>query len=115
MENVPGALSCRCHTGFRKIQDKPKAEGIDLYRSAGTSCMARKGTGLYASRKARLLPLIYGGGQQDGMRSGTEMYPVLNLGVAVEEAYTDFDSKIGKLFTGLKNVWKPGFPGLTVW
>jgi len=98
---------------FGKYRINPKAEGIDLLSVSGHKLHGPKGTGfLYASRKARLLPLIYGGGQQDGMRSGTENVPgIAGLGVAVEEAYTDFDSKIGKLY-GLKERLEAGISRL---
>ena len=45
-----------------------------------------KGVGfLYMRDKAKVRPLIYGGGQQKGFRSGTENVPVIaGLGVAAE-------------------------------
>ncbi|MBQ9561901.1 MAG: aminotransferase class V-fold PLP-dependent enzyme, partial [Lachnospiraceae bacterium] len=47
-------------------------------------------------------PLIHGGGQQKGMRSGTENVPgIAGLGQAVKEIYTDHEEKIERLY-GLK-------------
>ena len=41
----------------------------------------------------RIVPVIYGGGQQNGMRSGTENVPgIAGMGVAAEEAYRNFDA-----------------------
>ena len=45
-------------------------------------------------------PILFGGGQQKGMRSGTENVPgCVGLGVAAREAYKDFDARIEKLYT----------------
>ena len=44
-------------------------------------------------------PLINGGGQQKGMRSGTENVPAIaGLGVAAEQIYEDFDAKIDRMY-----------------
>ena len=54
---------------------------------------------LYIDEKVKIKPLIYGGGQQNGMRSGTENVPgVAGLGAAAKEAYTNFDEKISRLY-----------------
>lgn len=54
-----------------------------------------KGSGLlYVRRGTELPPYIYGGGQQRGMRSGTENVPaVCALGAALEEAARDIPRK----------------------
>ena len=59
-----------------------------------------KGSGfLYIKDKTKIKPLILGGGQQKGMRSGTENVPAYaGLGVAAEEIYSDFDKKIDRLY-----------------
>ena len=58
--------------------------------------------------KTKIKPILLGGGQQRGMRSGTENVPAIaGLGVAVEEIYTDFDAKIGKM-RDLKNYFIEG-------
>lgn len=44
-------------------------------------------------------PIVYGGGQQKGMRSGTENVPgVAGIGRAVEEVYSNFDEDINRLY-----------------
>ena len=53
--------------------------------------------------KIKIKPIIYGGGQQKGMRSGTENVPAIaGLGEAVRVCYTDFANKVNKLYE-LKN------------
>ena len=47
----------------------------------------------------KVKPIIYGGGQQKGMRSGTENVPgVAALGEAAAEIYENFDAKIGHMY-----------------
>ena len=48
-----------------------------------------KGTGfLYISEKMKIVPIIYGGGQQKGMRSGTDNVPgIAGLGLASKMVY----------------------------
>lgn len=85
---------------FGKYRIFPRTEGIDLLSVSGHKIHGPKGTGfLYVSNQAHILPIIYGGGQQSGMRSGTENVPgIAGLGVAAEEAYVDFDKKIDRLY-----------------
>ena len=81
---------------YGKYRINPKRQGIDLLSVSGHKLHGPKGTGfLYISDRARIVPVIYGGGQQKGMRSGTENVPgIAGLGVAAEEAYTDFEAKL---------------------
>ena len=55
-----------------------------------------KGSGiLYIKDKTLIRPIIYGGGQQKAMRSGTENVPAYaGLGLATEIIYKDHDKKI---------------------
>ena len=54
----------------------------------------------YISEKMKIVPIIYGGGQQKGMRSGTENVPgIAGLGVAAGLIYNSaFDEKIQKMY-----------------
>ena len=62
---------------YGKYRICPKREGIDLLSASGHKFSGPKGSGfLYIRDKVRVLPIIYGGGQQKGMRSGTENVPV---------------------------------------
>ena len=85
---------------FGKFIIHPKKCNIDLLSVSGHKIHGPKGSGiLYIKEKTRIKPLILGGGQQKGMRSGTENVPAYaGLGVAVEEIYTDFEEKIKRLY-----------------
>lgn len=98
---------------FGKFQIQPRRSGIDLLSVSGHKLHGPKGTGfLYIRKGARVLPLIYGGGQQGGMRSGTENVPgIAGLGVACREAYTDFDEKRSHL-TALRDHLEEGLRAL---
>jgi len=85
---------------FGKYRIYPKRMGIDLLTFSGHKIHGPKGIGvLYANEKVRLNPLIFGGGHQRGLRSGTENVPAIaGLGQAVLELYTDFDEKINRMY-----------------
>ena len=89
---------------YGKFVIRPKKQGIDLLSVSGHKIHAPKGVGfLYIRTGVKIKPLIYGGGQQNGMRSGTENVPgVAGLGVAAKEAYTDHEEKIRRM-TELKD------------
>lgn len=84
---------------YGKYRIYPGKLGIDMLSVSGHKIHGPKGSGfLYIRDKAKVKPLIYGGGQQRGMRSGTENVPgCAGLGVAAMEAYTDFDRKVGSM------------------
>lgn len=80
---------------YGKYQIYPKKIGVDLLSVSGHKIHGPKGVGfLYVDEKAKIRPLILGGGQQKGMRSGTDNVPgIAGLGVAAEAAYQDFAAK----------------------
>lgn len=85
---------------YGKYVIRPKKQGIDLLSVSGHKIHGPKGVGfLYIDEKAKVRPLLFGGGQQKGMRSGTENVPgCAGLGAAVREVYTDHEAKIEKLY-----------------
>lgn len=85
---------------FGKYRIHPKKLGIDLLSVSGHKIHGPKGVGfLYINEKAKVQPQILGGGQQGGMRSGTDNVPgIAGLGVAAQEIYEDFDAKIEHLY-----------------
>lgn len=89
---------------YGKYVIRPKKQGIDLLSVSSHKIHGPKGVGfLYIRSGMKIKPLIYGGGQQAGMRSGTENVPgVAGFGAAVKEMYTDHAEKIQKLI-GLKD------------
>ena len=98
---------------FGKYRIYPRELGIDMLSVSGHKLHGPKGTGfLYKSDKAKVLPLIYGGGQMSALRSGTENVPgIAGLGVAAVEAYTDFDAKIDRI-RSLRNQMVEGLTGM---
>lgn len=87
--------------GFGKFRIYPKRMNIDMLSVSAHKIHGPKGVGfLYINDKAKVRPIIFGGGQQKGMRSGTENVPAIaGMSKAIEEIYTDFDEKIDKLYS----------------
>ncbi|MBO5032744.1 MAG: cysteine desulfurase [Lachnospiraceae bacterium] len=87
--------------GFGKFRIYPKRMNIDLMSVSAHKIHGPKGVGfLYISEKAKVRPIIFGGGQQKGMRSGTENVPgIAGMAKAVEEIFTDFEPKINYLYS----------------
>lgn len=79
---------------YGKYRIYPKRMGIDLLAVSGHKIHGPKGVGfLYISEKAKIRPLILGGGQQGGMRSGTDNVPgIAGLGAAAERIYRDLEA-----------------------
>lgn len=86
--------------GFGKLKLLPKKMGIDMLSVSSHKINGPKGVGfLYINEKVKIKPLILGGGQQKGMRSGTDNVPgIAGMAVAAKLAYEDFDKKIEHLY-----------------
>ena len=95
---------------FGKYRIYPKKLGIDMLSVSSHKIHGPKGVGfLYINEKVRVQPQILGGGQQAGMRSGTDNVPgIAGLGVAAQMIYTDFDEKINHMYQ-LKERLAEGF------
>jgi cysteine desulfurase len=86
---------------YGKLRICPKNLNIDLMTVSGHKIHAPKGTGfIYIKDKTRCKPIILGGGQQKGMRSGTENVPgIAGLGKAVELIYdSQFDERQSRMY-----------------
>lgn len=81
--------------GFGKYRIWPKRMGIDLLTASGHKIHGPKGVGfLYVDSRIKIRPIIFGGGQQKDLRSGTENVPgIAGLGLASEMIYRDLDRK----------------------
>ena len=85
---------------YGKLRIYPKKMSVDMLSVSGHKLHGPKGSGfLYIKDKTKVKPILFGGGQQKGMRSGTENVPAIaGLGVAAEEIYTGFDEKIDRMY-----------------
>ena len=85
---------------YGKYVIRPKKEGIDLMSVSGHKIHGPKGIGfLYVDERVKIRPILFGGGQQKGMRSGTENVPgCAGLGAAVKEMYRNHEAKIDSLY-----------------
>ena len=100
-EKKPGAyFHVDAIQAYGKYVIRPKRQGIDLLSVSGHKIHGPKGVGfLYMDERVKIKPLIYGGGQQKGLRSGTENVPgCAGLGSAVKEIYRDHEAKVEKLY-----------------
>lgn len=103
---------------FGKYKIVPKKLGIDLMSVSGHKIHGPKGSGfLYVRDGVKIRPILFGGGQQKGMRSGTENVPgIAGLGTAVKLMYQEHAAKREKLYE-LKRALIEGlsqFEGVTI-
>ena len=85
---------------YGKFVIRPKRQGIDLLSVSGHKIHAPKGIGfLYVDSRVKIKPLIYGGGQERGLRSGTENVPgIAGLGAAAREMYRDHSERLKRMY-----------------
>lgn len=78
---------------YGKMTVHPKKLGVDMLSVSAHKIHGPKGIGfLYINEKTKIHPLILGGGQQKGMRSGTDNVPgAAGLAQAAREAYADLE------------------------
>ncbi len=81
---------------FGKLRFSVKKLGVDMLSMSGHKIHGPKGSGaLYIKDKTLVRPIIYGGGQQKEMRSGTENVPAIaGMGLATELIYKEHEKKI---------------------
>ena len=84
---------------YTKLRINPKSQGIDMLSASGHKFHGPKGVGfLYIDSNVKINPIIFGGGHQRGMRSGTlNTTGIAGMGVAAKEAYGNFDERINKI------------------
>lgn len=95
--------------GYGKCRIYPKKLFIDLMSVSAHKIHGPKGIGfLYVDEKVKIKPIVFGGGQQGGLRSGTEAVPLAaGMAKAVELLYSNFDEEIEKLYA-LKEAFAEG-------
>ena len=85
---------------YGKFRILPKKMHIDMLSASGHKIHGPKGTGfLYISEKMKIVPIIYGGGQQKGMRSGTDNVPgIAGLGLASKMIYDHLEENVNHMY-----------------
>lgn len=98
----PGALfHVDAVQSYGKMRIRPKKLGISLLSVSGHKIHGPKGIGfLYIKEKTKIKPILFGGGQQSGMRSGTHNVPgIAGIGEASEEIYEGLEAKTAYLYS----------------
>lgn len=109
--------------GYGKFRIYPRRMHIDLMSVSAHKIHGPKGIGfLYVGDKVKIRPVLFGGGQQQGLRSGTENVPgIAGMAKAVEEVYRNLDAEQDRMYAlrqqftegvlRLPNVQVNGLPG----
>ncbi len=89
--------------GFGKAVIHPVEAGIDMMSVSAHKIHGPKGVGfLYIAGKTKIRPVLYGGGQQNGLRSGTEnVAGIAGMAMAAEKLYAGLEEERERLY-GLK-------------
>ncbi len=87
-----------CVQAIGKVPVEPLSEGIDLLTFSGHKIHGPKGIGaIYVRKDLNLQPILFGGGQERGLRSGTEnVAGIVGMGVAVEQL-SQFSNQVNHL------------------
>ncbi len=95
--------------GYGKFRIYPKRMNIDLLSVSAHKIHGPKGVGfLYINEKIKIHPIIFGGGQQKGMRSGTEnVAGIAGMSLAIEKVYESLDKDIERIY-GLRDYFIKG-------
>ena len=105
---MPGKLPFNVH-----------AENIDFACFSAHKCYGPKGVGaMYKRRGLSLPPLLRGGGQEEGLRSGTENVPgIVGFGMAMDRAARDVHARkarLRRLSDVLEGLVRSQIPGVVV-
>ena len=92
---------------YAKIKFRPSRYNIDFMSVSGHKLHGPKGIGfMYVKENNRIKPLLTGGGQEIGIRSGTENVPgIYGIGEAVRILNQDLEGTIDKV-RGLRDLLK---------
>lgn len=95
----PRALfHCDAVQGFGKIPIRVKDLGIDLLSASAHKIHGPKGIGfLFCKKGVNIAPFITGGGQERGLRSGTESVPLIAGFMGAAEELGDIDLNFRKV------------------
>lgn len=95
---APALLHTDCVQAFCKADFTPKKLGADLCTVSAHKIHGPKGVGaLYVKKGTRLLPQVFGGGQERGLRSGTESLPLIGAFAKAVELAPKPGEALGRL------------------
>ncbi|MCI1722175.1 MAG: cysteine desulfurase [Lachnospiraceae bacterium] len=109
VEEIGKKIRSRCPAAFYHVDATqafghyriyPKTMHIDMLSASAHKFHGPKGVGfLYLDERVKIRPLIFGGGQQSGMRSGTDNVPgIAGMGLAAKICYENLDAKVAHLY-----------------
>ena len=90
--------------------------GVDLYSFAGHKLHCTKGIGgLYVKTGVRLVPTVFGGGQEKGLRSGTEYVGgIVGLSMAIPRAQSLLEQNTA-LYANYKQIIRKSLQNIPDW
>ncbi len=101
-KNPKTIVHCDAVQGFMKLPGKTLR--ADLISLSAHKIHGPKGIGaMYAAKGVRFEPLLFGGGQQKGLRSGTEPTDLIAGFAEAVRSYPDCSAKYAELSERLKN------------
>ena len=104
-KRISGDIATHCDAvqGFLKVPFNAKSLGADFISVSAHKIHGPKGVGaLYISpdiiKLRKITPYIIGGGQEGGLRSGTEnILGIAAFGAAAEEGFSEFSASVAKM------------------
>ncbi|HZJ75177.1 MAG TPA: cysteine desulfurase family protein [Clostridia bacterium] len=90
--NAPAIIHSDCIQAFGKLRFTPKTLGADLVSISSHKIHGPKGAGaLYIKNKNKIKPQVLGGGQENGVFSGTEPMPAIMGFAAAADCLPDIE------------------------
>ena len=106
----PALLHCDAVQAFLKVPFTPAELGVDLLTLSGHKIRAPKGIGVqYIRRGLNLKPLLTGGGQEGGLRPGTEPTAQIAALAAACRAWLDHREEYTNRISAAKNHFLESF------
>lgn len=84
---------------FMKFPIDVQDLGVDYYTISAHKIGGAKGVGaLYVKKSSKISPVVFGGGQEDGLRSGTEnVFGIVSFALAAEKMNADMKQNFQKV------------------
>lgn len=92
--------------GFLRVPIHMAREGVDLYTLSGHKIHGPKGIGaLVVAPGVHLMPTVFGGGQEGGLRSGTENVPGIAGMLAAVRSFRALPDPAGRMAGLRRRLW----------